>query len=55
MTIDTVSITESVNSFVSLAIGYIPLGVTIVLVPTAFIVGVTFALKLADKIGDAFG
>lgn len=54
MSIDTAAITDSMNNFIQLAIGYIPLGVFIVGTPTMIIIALKFAEKIANLIGDNF-
>lgn len=55
MTIDTVPITDGVTQFVQLAVGYIPLGVTIVVVPVAIALGLRLADWIAKTMKNSFG
>ena len=55
MTIDTSAINDSVNTFVQLAIGYVPLGINIVIIPVGLIVMFRLASRITNKIVTAFG
>jgi hypothetical protein len=53
MSIDTTAISDSVNTFVQLAIGYVPLGINIVIIPMGLVIMFRLARVIFTPIFNA--
>lgn len=55
MTIDTAPITDAVTALVNNAIGFLPLGLAIVGIPSAIGIGLAFGGKIVNMVKQGFG